>query len=177
MTLASPSTPFPQVCVSIDLETTGLSADNDRIIEVGAVKFRGGDVIETFQRLVNPGRSVPEFVTLLTSISDSDLESAPRFEEIAEELTTFIGDLPIVGQNVRFDINFLNRAGLNPSGPVFDTLELSRLLRPSATSHSLGELVAELKISNDNPHRALADAEATMGVFLAFWDALLGAFG
>ncbi len=173
MTLVSPSIPFPQVCVSIDLETTGLSADNDRIIEVGAVKFHGRDVIETFQRLVNPGRSVPEFVTLLTSISDSDLEPAPRFEEIAEELSTFIGDLSIVGQNVRFDINFLNRAGLNPPGPVFDTLELSRLLRPSATSHSLGELVAELKISNDNPHRALADAEATMGVFLAFWDALL----
>ena len=174
MTAGSPIIPFPRVCVSIDLETTGLSAENDRIIEVGAVKFNGAEVVETFQRLVNPGRSVPEFVTLLTGISDADLESAPAFDVIAEELSAFIGDLPIVGQNVRFDINFLNRAGLKPQGPVFDTLEISRLLRPSATSHSLGELVAEMKIGNDSPHRALADAEATMGVFLAFWDKLLG---
>ncbi len=175
MTAASVSdtAPFPLAFVSLDLETTGLNAESDRIIEVGAVKLEHGRIVDSFQRLVNPGHALPDFVSVLTGITDADLVGAPPFTEIADELATFIGDLPMVGQNYQFDLGFLNANGVMPIGPVFDTLDLSRILRPSASSHSLGWLIEELGIVNDSPHRALADAEATAQVFLSFWDMIL----
>ncbi len=170
---ASDTTPFPLAFVSLDLETTGLNAESDRIIEVGAVKFEQGRIVDTFQRLVNPGHALPDFVAVLTGITDADLVGAPPFTEIRDELAAFIGDLPMVGQNYQFDLGFLNANGVMPTGPVFDTLDLSRILRPSATSHSLGWLIEEMGVVNESPHRALADAEATAQVFLRFWDMIL----
>ncbi len=170
---ASGTTPFPLAFVSLDLETTGLNAESDRVIEVGAVKLEQGRIVGTFQRLVNPGHALPDFVAVLTGITDADLVGAPAFNEIADELAAFIGDLPMVGQNYQFDLGFLNANGVMPSGPVFDTLDLSRILRPSATSHSLGWVSEEMGIVNDSPHRALADAETTARVFLTFWDMIL----
>ncbi len=170
---ASDTTPFPLTFVSLDLETTGLNAESDRIIEVGAVKLEQGRIVDTFQRLVNPGHALPDFVAVLTGITDADLVGAPPFTEIADELAAFIGDLPMVGQNYQFDLGFLNANGVMPTGPVFDTLDLSRILRPSAASHSLGWVSEEMGIVNDSPHRALADAETTARVFLTFWDMIL----
>ena len=166
--------PFPLAFVALDLETTGLNAENDRIIEVGAVKVEGGRIVDSFQRLVNPGHAIPDFVSVLTGITDADLVGAPPFTAIADELAAFIGDLPMVGQNYQFDLGFLNANGVMPSGAVFDTLDLSRILRPSAASHSLAWLIEEMGVVNESPHRALADAEATANVFLAFWDRVLG---
>ena len=173
VTSASDTAPFPLTFVSLDLETTGLNAENDRIIEVGAVKLEEGRVVDSFQRLVNPGHVLPDFVSVLTGITDADLVGAPPFTEIADELAAFIGDLPMVGQNYQFDLGFLNASGVMPSGAVFDTLDLSRILRPSAASHALGWLIEEMGIANDSPHRALADAQATAQVFLRFWDMIL----
>ncbi len=170
---ASDNASFPLTFVSLDLETTGLSAESDRIIEVGAVKVEQGRVVNSFQRLINPGHALPDFVSVLTGITDADLVGAPPFTDIADDLAAFIGDLPMVGQNYQFDLGFLNANGVKPSGPVFDTLDLSRILRPSAANHSLGWLIEELEIANENPHRALADAEATAHVFLRFWDMIL----
>ncbi|MCY4575925.1 MAG: exonuclease domain-containing protein [Chloroflexi bacterium] len=170
---AADSAPFPLTFVSLDLETTGLNAESDRIIEVGAVKLEQGRIVDSFQQLVNPGHKLPDFVSVLTGITDTDLVGAPPFAEIADELAAFIGDLPMVGQNYQFDLGFLNANGVKPTGPVFDTLDLSRILRPSAASHALGWLIEELGIVNDSPHRALADAEATAQVFLTFWDMIL----
>lgn len=173
VTSASDTTPFPLTFVSLDLETTGLNAESDRIIEVGAVRIEQGRIVDSFQQLVNPGHTLPDFVSVLTGITDADLVGAPPFTQIAEELAAFIGDLPMVGQNYQFDLGFLNANGLKPTGPVFDTLDISRILRPSAASHALGWLIEELGIANDSPHRALADAEATAQVFLTFWDRIL----
>lgn len=175
MTVASvsDSTPFPLTFVSLDLETTGLNAESDWIIEVGAVKLEKGRTVDTFQQLINPGHALPDFVSILTGITDADLVGKPPFADIADELAAFIGDLPMVGQNYQFDLGFLNANGVKPTGPVFDTLELSRILRPSAANHALGWLIEELGIVNENPHRALADAEATAQVFLTFWDMIL----
>lgn len=170
---ASNNTPFPLAFVSLDLETTGLNAESDRIIEVGAVKVEEGKIVDSFQRLINPGHTLPDFVSILTGITDADLVGAPQFTDIADELAAFIGDLPMVGQNYQFDLGFLNANGVEPTGSVFDTLDLSRILRPSAASHSLGWLIEEMGIVNDSPHRALADAEATARVFLRFWDMIL----
>ena len=170
---ASDNASFPLTFVSLDLETTGLSAESDRIIEVGAVKVERGRIVDSFQRLINPGHALPDFVSVLTGITDADLVGALPFTDIAADLAAFIGDLPMVGQNYQFDLGFLNANGVKPSGPVFDTLDLSRILRPSAANHSLGWLIEELEIVNKNPHRALADAEATAHVFLTFWDMIL----
>ena len=170
---ASDNASFPLTFVSLDLETTGLSAESDRIIEVGAVKVEQGKIVDSFQRLINPGHALPDFVSVLTGITDTDLVGARPFTEIADELAAFIGDLPMVGQNYQFDLGFLNANDVMPSGPVFDTLDLSRILRPSAANHSLNWLIEELEIVNENPHRALADAEATAKVFLTFWDMIL----
>ncbi len=170
MTAADKSVPFPVTFVSLDLETTGLNPESDRIIEVGAVRVEGGQMVDRFQRLINPGHALPDFVSLLTGITNADLVGAPAFADVATQLADFIGDLPMVGQNFRFDLEFLAAAGVRPQGRVFDTLALSRILRPSAANHGLGWLVDEMGIDNDSPHRALADAEATAKVFLAFWD-------
>ena len=170
---ASATAAFPLTFVALDLETTGLNAENDRIIEVGAVRVEQGEIVGSFQRLVNPGHTLPDFVSVLTGITDADLVGAPAFPEIADEIAAFIGDLPMVGQNYQFDLNFLNANGVAPSGAVFDTLDLSRILRPSAANHALGWLIEEMEIVNENPHRALDDAAATAGVFLRFWDMIL----
>ena len=173
MTSSTRHSDFPLTFVSLDLETTGLNAESDRIIEVGAVKVEQGRIVDSFQQLINPGHALPDFVSVLTGITEADLVGAPPFNDIADELATFIGDVPMVGQNYQFDLGFLNANGVMPNGPVFDTLDLSRILRPSAASHSLGWLVEEMGIVNDSPHRALADAEATAQVFLKFWDMIL----
>ena len=92
MTSAAVPTPFPQTFVSLDLETTGLNSDSDRIIEVGAVKVVGGEFVDSFQRLINPGHTLPDFVSVLTGITDADLVGAPPFADVAEDLAAFIGD-------------------------------------------------------------------------------------
>jgi DNA polymerase-3 subunit epsilon/ATP-dependent DNA helicase DinG len=163
---------YPEPCVAIDLETTGLQPGSDQIIEIGAVLFRGEDVLGTYHQMVDPGRSLPQFITLLTGIKPDDLKGAPLFEAVAPALTEFIGDRPIVGQNVSFDLTFLANKGVRPPGPVFDTREMSRLIRPDAADHGLTSLSAAFGVINESPHRALADAETTMKVFQALWERL-----
>src|SRR6185436_18169806 len=101
-----------QSIVAIDIETTGLSEERDAIIEIGAVKFKGHRVEAEWSTLVNPNRHIPEFVSGLTGINDVEVRNAPRFQEVAEKLEAFVGNTPVVGHNVRFDLGFLQRAGL-----------------------------------------------------------------
>ena len=105
------STPLFDVtfCV-LDLETTGGSAANCEITEIGAAKFRGGDVIGTFQTLVDPGSPIPPSITILTGITHAMVIDAPRIESALPTFLEFIGDSVIVGHNVRFDLSFLNAA-------------------------------------------------------------------
>ena len=93
-----------EILVSLDLEATGLNTDSDLIIQVGAVKFRGDSVIETFDQLVNPSRLLPTFITQLTGITQSDVDQAIPWPEVAAPLKDFIGDHPIVGHNIAFDL-------------------------------------------------------------------------
>ena len=94
--------------VALDLETTGLSVESDLIIEVGATRFDRSGCYENYRTFVNPGRSIPIEVQELTGISNADIANAPRFSEVRDEVRAFIGDLPIVGQNIAFDIAFLD---------------------------------------------------------------------
>ena len=157
----------PRSYVAVDLETTGLQPETDEIIEVGAVLFEQDRILRTFDRLVSPGRRLPQFVSLLTGISDADLAGAPQFADIADELREFIAGRVVVGQNVSFDLGFLAAKDVRPKGPVLDTLALSRIVRPDAPQHGLDVLARTYEVVNPSPHRALADAETTRRVFLA----------
>ena len=100
--------PFETVHVALDLETTGLDQNRDTIIEVGAVKFEGDRVLDTFQTFINPGRSIPEFVQRLTGISESQVKRAPFFSTIVPELADWLEDFPVIGHNISFDLSFLS---------------------------------------------------------------------
>lgn len=153
-------------CV-IDLETTGGSADTDRITEIGAVKYRGGECLGTFQTLVNPGCAIPPFITILTGITEAMVLPAPRIEAVLPSLVHFIGDSVLVAHNARFDIGFLNaaliRADRDPLGNrVVDTVPLARrLVRDEVPDCKLGTLASRLRLSHQPSHRALDDALAT----------------
>lgn len=153
--------------VALDLETTGLNPQRDAIIEVGAVKFQGLEVIGTFQSLVNPYRDLPDFIQRLTGISQKNVDGAPSFAGVAGELRDFLGSFPLVGHNLSFDLNFLSAHGLQLTNEVYDTMDLASVLLPSFTSYSLARLAAEVGADHSRAHRALEDARATHGVFLS----------
>src|SRR6185436_12620259 len=155
-----------QSIVSIDIETTGLSEERDAIIEIGAVKFKGHRVEDEWSTLINPGRHIPEFITGLTGISDVEVRNAPRLREVAQALEEFIGDAPVVGHNVRFDLGFLQKqAGILHYNDVIDTYELAAVLMPTASRYNLGSLGKQLGILLPATHRALDDAKVTMAAF------------
>ncbi|MBM3133358.1 MAG: hypothetical protein FJZ95_10075, partial [Chloroflexi bacterium] len=151
--------------VSLDLETTGLTPESDAIIEIGAVRFREGRRIEAFESLVNPHRPIPYRVQSLCRISQRDVESAPSFSALIEELRSFVGNDPIVGHNISFDLSFLARSGMALSNPAYDTLDLTKLLLPTLPERNLSAVAAHLGVSNPSAHRALADAEVVKDVF------------
>ncbi len=165
--------PLHEVCVAVDLETTGLDAERDEIIEVGAVKFQGEEVLETFQTLVNPGRPLPPFVRSLTGITQQELDGAPYFSAIAPDLMAFLGTYPIVGQNVAFDLAFLRQKLVAQSNPPYDTRDLASALLPRLPEYSLARLAEELNVPHPRPHRAWEDADVTRRVFLALVDRAL----
>ena len=151
----------------IDLETTGGSAADDRITEIGAVKYRGGECLGTFQTLVNPERSLPPYITVLTGITESMLAPAPRVESVLPSLLHFIGDSVLVAHNARFDIGFVNaaliRSDRDPlTNRVLDTVPLARrLVRDEVPDCKLGTLASRLRLAHQPSHRALDDALAT----------------
>ncbi len=152
---------------SIDLETTGVDAATDEIIEIGVVRFDVTGRRETMQTFVRPTAPIPYRIRLLTNIEQSDVDGAPRFDDVRDELVRFLGDAPIIGQNVSFDLDFLARKGVRPPGPVYDTAQLARVLLWETREYSLAALATHFRIDFPVRHRALADAEATASVFLA----------
>ncbi len=155
------------VRVAIDLETTGLRPDQDAIIEIGAVKFAGGQVIETFQSFVAPNAQLPFRIQRLTGIRPGQLNGAPTLSALLPRLRAFLGNAPLVGHSVQFDAAFLRRAGLARHNPLIDTYELATLLLPGLPSYTLATVGAALAIPASTYHRALADAQLARAVFLA----------
>jgi DNA polymerase-3 subunit epsilon/ATP-dependent DNA helicase DinG len=154
--------------VAIDLEATGLDAERDSIIEIGAVRFDHSGVRATFQTLVNPRRPVPPQVQRLTGITDAGVSRAPPLEAVAADLQAFIGGSAVVGHNIlAFDAPLLLKAGVRHGPAVFDTLELSQLLLPGLAEYGLAGVAARFGIDFPVQHRASADAEATRRLFLA----------
>ncbi|MBV9410721.1 MAG: DEDD exonuclease domain-containing protein [Acidimicrobiia bacterium] len=153
-------------CV-VDVETTGGSAADGAITEIGAVKLRGGECLGTLQTLVNPGMAIPPEITVLTGITEAMVLPAPRMDEVLPSFLEFLGDAVIVGHNVRYDLGFLNasleRVGRpRLSNQFVDTCSLARrLVRDEVPDCRLHTLATRLRLGHLPCHRALDDALAT----------------
>ncbi len=156
-----------RVYVALDIETTGLEADRNAITEIGAVRFRDGQVLDTWSTLVNPQRPIPYKIQKLTGITPQDVQNAPVLGAVTSQLAHFIGDAPVIGHNVGFEASFLRPQGLLLRNPLIDTFELARILLPKLTSYSLASLIEALHLHLQDHHHALPDAEAAKDLFLA----------
>lgn len=152
--------------VVFDVETTGLSAVHDVIIEVGAVKMKKGEIVDRFSEFVNPHRPLSHHISELTQITNDMLVDAPEIDDVIMRFLDFIDGSVLVAHNARFDMGFLQEAvkrlGQEPvSNSVLDTLELARFLYPKLKNHRLNTLAKKLEVKLENHHRAIYDAEAT----------------
>ena len=158
----------PPIRVALDLETTGLYAEQDAILEIAAVKFQGSTILDKIETLISPGRSIPFRVQRLTGITPNHVAGAPSFESISRPLQQFLGDYPIVGHSIPFDVGFLRRRGLVRNNPLVDTFELATVLLPSLPSYNLGQVAESLGVQvTPGRHRAMVDTLLAMQVFLA----------
>jgi DNA polymerase-3 subunit epsilon/ATP-dependent DNA helicase DinG len=155
--------------VALDLETTGLEPERDAIIEIGAIKFKGDRVDDEFTTLVNPGRRLPQFITQLTGITDAMLVNAPPVGAVLPQLETFVGEHPVIGHNVKFDLGFVNARRVLRYNEALDTLDLASVLLPTASRYNLGALAKELGIVLPATHRALDDCKVTVEVYRALF--------
>ncbi|MBQ4472814.1 MAG: PolC-type DNA polymerase III, partial [Lachnospiraceae bacterium] len=160
--------------VVFDLETTGFNAQEDQIIEIGAVKVEGGVITARFSEFVNPEMPIPARITELTSITDEMVHGAKTIRELLPEFFEFIGDSVLVAHNARFDTGFIRekakQLGLAYDFTVCDTLGMARFLLPHLGRYNLGRLCREFGVDPGHSHRAVDDAEATVGVFLRLLD-------
>ncbi len=152
--------------VIFDVETTGLSSVYDTIIEIGAVKMKDGVVLDRFDKFINPHHELSEQTINLTSITDEMVQAADDEAVVIKQFMDFYGDRPLCGHNVQFDVGFVNaalkRCNLPQiTQPVVDTLEVSRLLHPEQSRHTLDSLCRKYNVVLEHHHRANQDAEAT----------------
>lgn len=162
----------------IDVETTGLEPADDRIIEIGIVHFEDGEVEEIYGQLIDPERNLPERVTEITGITETDLQDKPTFDEVAAEVEDQLSGVGIVAYNLDFDRSFveneLERAGHAwPSdAPTFDPLVFAREFFKDERRKNLGTIADKLGIPLEEAHRATHDAEVAGHVLYAFADRL-----
>jgi DNA polymerase III epsilon subunit family exonuclease len=162
----------------IDVETTGLEPEDDRIIEIGIVTFDNGDVQEVYGQLVDPEQPLPDDVTDLTGISESDLEGKPTFDEVADDVHDRLTDVGICAYNLDFDKGFveaeLERAGYSwpDDSPTFDPLVFARQFFKDQPRKNLGTIADLLDIPLEEAHRATHDAKVAGHILYAFSDRL-----
>lgn len=158
--------------IVIDLETTGLSPQDDRIIEIGAVKVVNGEIIEKFSCLVNPEREVSSRITELTGITQEMVDNEPKWADICGKLYEFLGDYVLIGHNINFDYSFLKvnfyRMNYSFERKGIDTLKIARCLHKELPSRSLASMCNYYDIHNRAAHRALADVEVTNCLYQKF---------
>ena len=158
--------------VVFDIETTGFSPVNNRIIEIGAVKVADGKVIDRFSTFVNPQTPIPFEIEKLTGIRDDMVLDAPLIEEVLPRFAGFCDGCVLVAHNANFDMSFIQensrRLGLPAEYTYVDTVGIARVLLPNQSKHTLDAVAKTLNISLDNHHRAVDDAECTAWIFVKF---------
>ncbi|MCI9092494.1 MAG: 3'-5' exonuclease [Coprobacillus sp.] len=151
-------------CV-LDIETTGLSWQDDAIIEIGILKIRNNKIVERYSQLIQPHIRISAFITQLTGITNEMVRNMPSIDEIKEDVLHFIGNDIIIGHNTSFDLNFIaNHFEIDLKNQYMDTVQFSRLVYPQLKHHRLSDMVEYLHLSN-NEHRALADCISTYELY------------
>ncbi len=162
---------FEDEFIVFDLETTGLFADSCKITEIGAVKIRGGEVVERYNTFVNPQCPIPDEVVELTSITNEMVADARTIDQVLPEFMQFAGDRLMIAHNADFDTGFIRVAakqlGIPFDNAYLDTLALSRYLNPELKSHKLNRLADHYNLGDFHHHRACDDAEMLALIFLA----------
>jgi DNA polymerase-3 subunit epsilon len=147
----------------VDVETTGGSPLFHRVIEVGILRVERGEVVEKYKSLVNPGLSIPEFISDMTGITDKMVKRAPVFEDVVEEIFPLFEDSIFVAHNSSFDYHFLKaefeRSGYKFSMDTLCTVRLSRVLFPKYKRHNLSAIIDRFDFKCNNRHRAFDDAK------------------
>jgi DNA polymerase III subunit epsilon len=160
---------LPEKLVFVDLETTGARAGFDQIIEIGIIRVENNTITKTYHSLINPERHLPPQISVLTGITAADLETAPTFQEIADEIYELLDDCIFVAHNVRFDYSFLkssfSRIGLTYSSKHICTVKLSRQLFPRFKRHNLDSIIERFNFTCDNRHRAFDDAKVLVSFY------------
>lgn len=159
--------------VVFDVETTGLSAMNNDLIQIAASKMYKGNILEQFDEFIDPGHPLSAFTTELTGITDNHLVGAKPLHQVLEEFQAFCKDTVLVAHNASFDVGFMNanyaRENLPKiTQPVIDTLEFARNLYPEYKRHGLGPLTKRFQVALDHHHMANYDAEATGRLLFIF---------
>ncbi len=176
----TPSVSFPkgqdidtQYCV-LDIETTGLSFRTEKITELGAVKYKNGEIVEEFECFVNPEKPIPYEVVKVTNITDDMVKDADTIENILPKFLDFIGDSVIVAHNADFDVGFIKynaeKIGYKLENTYIDTLRLAKDLFPDYKKYKLGIIAEKLGIKVDVAHRALDDVMTLTKVFKVMLD-------
>ncbi|MDE5907533.1 MAG: PolC-type DNA polymerase III [Lachnospiraceae bacterium] len=158
--------------VVFDIETTGFSPVNNKIIEIGAVKVSKGEITERFSTFVNPDVPIPFEIEKLTGINDSMVMGAPSIEQILPEFLAFCEGAVLVAHNAEFDMSFIKenaaRQNVNKEFIYVDTVGIARILLPHQAKHTLDAVAKTMGVSLENHHRAVEDAEATAEIFVKF---------
>ncbi len=175
LTASATAAPIPQALrkitfVTFDVETTGLSAVHDRVVEIGAVKLRAGRIIKSQVWRINPGRPMPSAATRVHGLTDQDVAAAPGFKDVYPEFVAFARGTMLVAHHAGFDVRFIAYEALRndlpvPPEPVLDSLRLAREWWPELENHGLKPVAEHLKIKPGRYHRALDDSETLARVF------------
>lgn len=153
----------------LDIETTGLSPQNNEIIELAAIKIKNNEIVDTYSSLIKPQNEISPFITNLTNITNEMVQAAPSIDTEITNFLNFVGDDIIIGHNVSFDINFINTNSLKVlnipfSNDYVDTLRLSRMYVES-NNHKLGTMASKFNIDYSGAHRALKDCHITFKLY------------
>lgn len=159
--------------VVVDVETTGMSAADDRMTEIAMIRVRGEEIVDEFSTLINPLITIPAFITDLTGIDNLMVRDAPTAREVVPYIIEFLGSAVFVAHNAPFDWGFVfhtvrRECGAELSSPQLCTVRLSRRILPSLPSKSLGPVAKHLEIDIHQRHRASGDAYATAQVLLRY---------
>ncbi len=162
---------FDQPLTIVDIETTGSRVVCDRIIEIGILRVEKGAIVKKYQTLLNPQMYISPFISDFTGITQRDLQHAPTFEDVKEDIFSFFEDSYFVAHNVRFDYGFIKnefkRFGITFTSKYFCSAKLSRLLFPQHRHHNLDSIIERFRLDCKNRHRAYDDAKVIYDFFHA----------
>lgn len=163
-----------ETCVAFDVETTGLDAKTEEVIQFSAVKFVNGEQTEELNLFCNPNKPIPDFIVELTRIDDSMVENEPHFSERKDEVLDFFADHPLIAHNARFDTGFLEeKFGAPLENPIIDTLDIARIFLYWMPDRKLETLSAHFELETEGAHRADVDTRNTGRLFFKLLEIML----